>query len=118
MLILIYQKDSQERIIYNTVGIQHELRNQNKPHVWGNAPATNVMSSYWGSAERFSSQETPSVGVEDRSDYLRGGNVKLDDQSLGLPDQEQSQIYRSYSQRMVVKSNIKLFDDVLVKRVG
>jgi hypothetical protein len=33
-------------------------------------------------------QETSSVGVEDRSDYLRGGNVKLDDQSLGLPDQE------------------------------
>ena len=33
-------------------------------------------------------QETPSVGVEDRSDYLRSGNVKLDDQSLGLPDQE------------------------------
>ncbi len=33
-------------------------------------------------------QETTSVGVEDRSDYLRSGNVKLDDQSLGLPDQE------------------------------
>jgi hypothetical protein len=32
--------------------------------------------------------QTPSVGVEDRSAYLRSGNVKLDDQSLGLPDQE------------------------------
>jgi len=60
VLILLYQKDNQERIIYNSVGILHELRNQNKPHVWGNAPATNVMRSYWGSAERFSSQETPS----------------------------------------------------------
>jgi len=39
------------------------------------------------------SQETPSVGIEDRSDYLRGGNVKLDDQSLGLPDQEKVQVY-------------------------
>jgi hypothetical protein len=36
------------------------------------------------------SQETPQVGVEDRSDYLRSGNVKPDDQSLGLPDQETS----------------------------
>jgi hypothetical protein len=35
-------------------------------------------------------QETPSVGVEDRSDYLRSGNVKPDDQSLGLPDQKTS----------------------------
>jgi len=33
-------------------------------------------------------QETPSVEVEDHSDYLRSGNVKPDDQSLGLPDQE------------------------------
>ncbi|MFT5702269.1 MAG: hypothetical protein ACI8ZB_005183 [Desulforhopalus sp.] len=30
-------------------------------------------------------QETPFVEVEDRSDYLRSGNVKPDDQSLGLP---------------------------------
>jgi hypothetical protein len=35
-------------------------------------------------------QETPSAGVEDRSDYLRSGNVKLDDQSLGLADRETS----------------------------
>jgi hypothetical protein len=38
------------------------------------------------------SQETPSVGVADHSDYLRIGNVKPDDQSLGLPDQETPQI--------------------------
>jgi hypothetical protein len=36
-------------------------------------------------------QETPSVGVEDRSGYLRSGNVKPDDQSLGFPDQETPQ---------------------------
>ena len=36
-----------------------------------------------------SAQETPSVGVEDGSDYLRSGNVKLDDQSLGYLTQEE-----------------------------
>jgi hypothetical protein len=40
----------------------------------------------------LTSQEKPSVGVEDRSDYLRSGNVKLGDQSLGLADQETPQI--------------------------
>ena len=37
-------------------------------------------------------QETPSVGIGDRSDYFRSGNVKLDDRSLGLPDQEKSKL--------------------------
>jgi hypothetical protein len=32
-------------------------------------------------------KETPSVEVEDRSDYLHSGNVKPDDQALGLPEQ-------------------------------
>jgi len=36
-------------------------------------------------------QETPTVGVEDRFDYLRSGNAKIDDQSLGLPAQEKPQ---------------------------
>jgi hypothetical protein len=40
--------------------------------------------------QTVTSQETPSVGVEDSSDYLRSGNVKLNDQSLELPDQETS----------------------------
>jgi hypothetical protein len=37
-------------------------------------------------------QETPSVEVEDRSDYLRSGNVKLDYQSLKLRYQEEGSI--------------------------
>jgi hypothetical protein len=37
---------------------------------------------------RTRKQETPSVGVADHSGYLRNGNVKPDDQSLGLPDKE------------------------------
>jgi hypothetical protein len=38
-------------------------------------------------------QETPSVEVEDRSDYLRSGNVKLDDQSLGLPERKSIKLW-------------------------
>ena len=36
-------------------------------------------------------QEAPLVGVQDNTDYLRCGNVKCNDQSLTLRDQEGDQ---------------------------
>lgn len=56
----------------------------------------------------LTSQETPFVGVEDRSDYLRGGNVKLDDQSLGLPYLWLS-LLRSYSISTNLHSDRKIY---------
>ena len=53
-----------------------------------------VLSIFLALTSIVDAQETPSVGVEDRSDYLRSGNAKPDDQSLGLPDQEEAQLAR------------------------
>jgi hypothetical protein len=43
--------------------------------------------------ETLASQEEPFVGVNDLTDYLRCGNVKISDQLMKLPVQEQSQIF-------------------------
>jgi hypothetical protein len=58
------------------------------------------------------SQKTPSVGVEDRSDYLRSGNVKLDDQSLGLFDslpQNRWPVKNIYKRRIVDVNECNFF---------
>jgi hypothetical protein len=72
--------------------------NQNAPFVTGylgiflsyfNVPKCSFWGMFFRLTPLLTYQETPSVGVEDRSGYLRSCNVKLDDQSLGLPDQEE-----------------------------